>query len=60
MLLLSSVQAMMCANHSLQSYFFQKRIFSVNNSFPAPQYGFYHLFNVIVSDLTKDKNITVR
>ena len=40
MLLLSSVRAMVC----LQNYFFQKEFFGeLLNSFPAPQFGFYHL-----------------
>ena len=50
MLLLSSgraVRAMAC----LQSFFFQKEFFGeLLNSFPAPQFGFCHLFE---SDLKR-------
>ena len=33
--------------------FLLKRIFQRFNSFPAPQYGFHNLLNVILSDLSK-------
>ena len=53
MLLLSSaraVRAMAC----LQSFFFQKEFFcELLNSFPAPQFGFDHLFESSLKRLDK-------
>ena len=53
MLLLSSaraVRAMAC----LQSFLFQKEFFGeLLNSFPAPQFGFYHLFESSLKRLDK-------
>ena len=56
LLLLSSaraVQAMACANHSLQSYFFQKEFFGEFIVFRHLNMDFTTVFNVILSDLNK-------
>ena len=45
MLLLSSALAVRRATACLQSFFFQKEFLGeLLNSFPAPQFGFCHLF----------------
>ena len=52
-MLLSSVQAVWavaCANHSLQSYFFQREFFG-ELIVPAPQYGFYNRFECYLKRL---------
>ena len=56
LLLLSSardVQAMACANHSLQSYFFQKEFFGKLIVFRHLNMDFTIFFNVILTDLSK-------
>ena len=55
-MLLSSaqaVQAMACANYSLQSYCFQKEFFSELIVFRHINMDFTIIFNVILSDLSK-------
>ena len=56
LLLLSSaraVQAMACANHSLQSYFFQKEFFGELIVLRHLNMDFTIFFNVILTDLSK-------
>ena len=56
MLLLSSarvVRAMACANHSLQSYFFQKEFFGELIAFRHLNLNLTIFFNAILSDLSK-------
>ena len=56
LLLLSSaraVQAMACANHSLQSYFFQKEFFGELIVFRHLNMDFTIFFNVILTDWSK-------
>ena len=56
LLLLSSaraVLAMACANHSLQSYFFQRELFGELLVFRHLNMDFTIFFNVILSDLSK-------
>ena len=56
LLLLSSaraVQAMACANHSLQSHFFQKEFFGELIVFRHLNMDFTIFFNVMLTDLSK-------
>ena len=56
LLLLSSaraVQAMACANHSLQSYFFQKEFFGELQVLRHLNMDVTIFFNVILTDLSK-------
>ena len=56
MLLLKSVRAVRavaCANHSLQSYFFQKEFFGELIVFRPLNVNFAIFFNVILRDLSK-------
>ena len=48
-----AVQVMACANHSLQSYFFQKEFFGELIVFRHLNMDFTIFFNVILSDLSK-------
>ena len=48
-----AVWAMACANHSLQSYFFQKEFFGELIVFRHLNMNFTIFFNVILSDLNK-------
>ena len=55
-MLLSSlrvVRAMVCANHSLQSYFFQKEFFGELIVFRHLNMDFTIFFNVVLGDLRK-------
>ena len=55
LLLLSAraVRAMACANHSFQSYFFQKEFFGELIVFRHFNMDLQSFFNVILSDLSK-------
>ena len=47
------MRAVACANHSLQSYFFQKEFFGELIVFRNLIMNFTNFFNVILSDLSK-------
>ena len=62
-MLLSSpgaVQAMACANHSLQSYFSQAEVFGELIVFPLLNMDYIIFFNVVLKDLVNFLSITTK